>query len=185
MTNVGMGSLFAKYQKEAVPKLREEFSIKNNLALPRIEKVVVNMGLADALSSKDVIEKTTEQLGQITGQKPQRTKAKESISNFKLRKGDIIGLKVTLRGKKAWNFFEKLIAIVLPRMRDFRGVLDTKFDKAGNYSLGITEQIIFPEIDYSKVDKIRGLVATVVIKNSDQQKSRRLFELLGVPFRRK
>lgn len=179
-----MNNLFDKYQKEAVPKLKEEFSLKNNLALPRIEKVVVNMGLADALSSKDVFDKTMEQLAQITGQKPQRTKARESISNFKLRKGDPIGLRVTLRGKKAWNFFEKLIAIVLPRMRDFRGVPETKFDKAGNYSLGITEQIIFPEIDYSKVDKIRGLVTTVVVKNSDKEKSKRLFELLGVPFRR-
>lgn len=179
-----MNNLLAKYQKEVAPKLKEEFNLKNELALPRINKIVVNMGLSDALTSKDLMEKTMEQLAQITAQKPAKTKARQSISNFKLRKGDAIGLMVTLRGKKAWHFFEKLIAIVLPRMRDFRGVAATKFDKAGNYSLGITEQIIFPEIDYSKIDKVRGLVATVVVKNSNKEKSKRLFELLGVPFKK-
>ncbi len=177
-----MNNLFTKYQKEIIPKLKEEFNLKNDLKAPNIAKIVLNMGVADALSSKDILEKMKDQLAQIAAQKPATTKARESISNFKLRKGDAIGLMVTLRGKKAWHFLEKLISIVLPRMRDFRGVSDTKFDKAGNYSLGITEQILFAEIDYSKVDKIRGLVTTIVVKNSDPAKSKRLFELLGVPF---
>lgn len=177
-----MNNLFTKYQKEIIPKLKEEFNLKNDFKAPTIEKIVLNMGVADALSSKDILEKMKDQLAQIAAQKPATTRARESISNFKLRKGDAIGLMVTLRNKKAWHFLEKLISIVLPRMRDFRGVSDTKFDKAGNYSLGITEQILFAEIDYSKVDKIRGLVTTIVVKNSDPAKSKRLFELLGVPF---
>ena len=178
------GNLQNKYENEAIAKLKEEFEIKNLMAIPKVEKVVLNMGLAEALSSKDVMEKAIDQLSTIAGQRPRITKAKKAISTFKLREGDQIGLMVTLRGKMAWNFLEKLIAVVMPRMRDFRGLSENKFDRVGNYSLGITEQILFPEIDYAKIDKIRGLVATIVIKNSDQKKSKRLMELLGVPFAR-
>lgn len=171
------------YQGQVVKKLKEEFEIANDFAVPKIEKVVVNASIVDALGSKDVIEKVSNQLIDITGQKPKVTRARLAISNFKLRKGDPIGLMVTLRGKRAWYFLEKLIAIVAPRIRDFRGISLTKFDNVGNYSLGITEQILFSEIDYSKIDKIRGLVVTVVVKNSDKEKSKRLFELLGLPFK--
>ena len=179
-----MANLFSKYKEEVIPKLKEEFGLENNLAVPTIEKIVLNMGVAEAMTNRDVLEKVKDQLAQISGQKPKITKAKNAISNFKLKENDPIGAMVTLRGKRAWNFLEKLIAIVIPRMRDFRGLLNNKFDKFGNYSLGLAEQIIFPEIDYSKIDKIRGLVVTIVVKNSDQQKSRRLFELLGLPFRK-
>ena len=179
-----MTKLYSKYQKEVVPKLKEEFNLKNDLAVPKVEKIVLNMGIAEALTSKDIIEKTSGQLMAIGGQKPKITRAKKSIASFKLRQGDAIGLMTTLRGKKAWYFLEKLISIVAPRMRDFRGISQRGFDKRGNYSLGITEHILFPEVDYSKVDKIRGLVITVVFKNSIPQKSKRLFELLGLPFRK-
>jgi large subunit ribosomal protein L5 len=179
-----MTILQEKYKKEALPKLKEEFGFTNDLAAPIIEKIVLNMGLAEAASSKEVLEKATDQLGTIAGQKPKVTRAKKAISSFKLRQDDQIGLMVTLRKKKAWNFLEKFINIVMPRMRDFRGLSQTNFDKDGNFSLGISEQILFPEIDYSKIDKIRGLVITLRIKNSNQEKSKKLLELLGVPFKK-
>lgn len=179
-----MNNLKDKYKKETLPKLKEEFDLKNDLAAPYLEKIVLNMGLSEALGSKDVLEKAIDQLSTIAGQRAKITTAKKAISSFKLREGDKIGVKVTLRKKKAWDFLEKLVNIVMPRMRDFRGLSELKFDKAGNYSLGLTEQILFPEIDYAKVDRIRGLVITLVIKNSDSAKSKRLMELLGVPFRK-
>ncbi len=177
-----MTSLFGRYKDEIVPKLQEEFNLGNSLSLPTIEKIVLNMGLAEALSNKDVLEKAKEQLATIAGQRPVVRKARKSISSFKLIEGDPIGVMVTLRGKRAWQFLEKFIAIVIPRVRDFRGLLLSKFDQSGNYSLGLTEQIIFPEVDYSKIDKARGLVVTIAVKNSNKQKSHRLFELLGIPF---
>ncbi len=177
-------SLYQKYQSEILPKLKEEFGIKNNLAAPKIEKIVLNVGAAEAIGSKDVLEKIKEQLAQISGQMPRITLAKKSISSFKLKEKDPIGVMVTLRGKRAWNFLERFIATVIPRMRDFRGLSNDKFDQAGNYSVGLTEQTLFPEIDYAKIDKMRGLVVTIVTKNSDQQKSQRLLELLGAPFRK-
>ncbi|KKR86544.1 MAG: 50S ribosomal protein L5 [Candidatus Curtissbacteria bacterium GW2011_GWA1_41_11] len=179
-----MSSLSDKYVKEVVPKLKEEFGLKNNLSLPRIEKIVLNTGAAEALSDKGAIEKISEQMAAIAGQQPSVTKARHSISTFKLKSGDKIGVMVTLRGKKTWNFLEKFIATVAPRMRDFRGMPTEKFDQKGNYSFGITEQILFPEIDYSKVDKTRGLVMTLVIKNSNRDKSKRVLELLGLPFKK-
>lgn len=179
-----MSTLLAKYNKEAVPKLKEEFNLTNILELPIIEKIVLNVGAAEALSDKGVIEKIKEQLAAIAGQQPRVTRAKHSVSTFKLKEGDPIGVMVTLRGKKTWNFLEKFIATVGPRIRDFRGMPEDKFDKKGNYSFGIVEQILFPEIDFSKVDKPRGLVITLVIKNSDGKKSKRLLELLGLPFRK-
>ncbi len=177
-----MSNFINKYKQEALPKLKEEFNIKNNLAAPKIEKIVINMGIADAKENKETMAKTSEQLATITGQKPKTTKAKQAISTFKLRKGDQIGMMVTLRGKRTWDFLERFIAVVMPRIRDFRGLPETKFDKVGNYSFGLREQILFPEVDYSKIDKIRGLVVSIVVKNSSVEKSKRLLELLGVPF---
>lgn len=171
------------YQQEVAPKLREEFGVKNNLALPTLEKIVINMGLAQALSAKEVIEKASQQLAQITGQKPKITRARKSIANFKLKQGDAIGAMVTLRGKRAWSFLEKLKTVVMPRMRDFRGLPTDKFDKMGNYSLGLSEQTLFPEVDYSKIDKLHGLVISLVIKSSTGEKSKRMLELLGLPFK--
>ena len=178
-----MTHFISTYLDEVTPKLKEEFDLKNNLALPKLEKIVLNMGVAEGINSKDVLEKVKEQLSQIAGQRPRITLAKKAISTFKLKKNDPIGVMVTLRGKRAWQFLEKFIKIVLPRMRDFRGLPDSKFDKFGNYSLGIAEQILFPEVDYSKIDKLRGLVLTIVIKNSDPKKSKKMLELLGAPFR--
>lgn len=175
--------LLSKYTSE-LPKLKEEFNIKNNLSAPKLGKIVLNMGLAEAIANKDVLEKSKEQLARISGQMPKITRSKKAISNFKLRANEPIGAMVTLRGKKAWNFFTKLVAIVLPGMRDFRGLPESKFDKYGNYNLGITEQILFPEIEYAKIDKIRGLNVSIVFKNSDPEKSKRLMELLGIPFRK-
>lgn len=180
MTN----TLNTKYKEEVMVKLKEEFSLLNEFSVPTLKKIVVNVGVAEAIGNKDVLEKVTDQLSTISGQKPKITKAKESISTFKLKEGDQIGAMVTLRGKKAWDFFEKLVSIVMPRIRDFRGVSETKFDKFGNYTMGLTEQILFPEIEYSKVDKIRGMAVTFVIKNGDPEKSKRFLELLGVPFRK-
>src|SRR3989338_8358979 len=179
-----MSRLNDKYIKEIAPKLKEEFGLKNDLALPQIEKIVLNTGAAEALSDKGAIEKIKEQMAAISGQMPRVTKAKHAISSFKLKEGDRIGVMVTLRGKKTWNFLEKFIATVAPRMRDFRGMPTEKFDQKGNYSFGITEQILFPEIDYSKIDKTRGLVMTLVIKNSNGDKSKRMLELLGLPFKK-
>lgn len=179
-----MDSLQEKYQKEIRPKLKEEFGLKNDLAAPTLKKIVLNMGLADALTNKDVLVKAKSQLAQIAGQMPSVTRAKAAISNFKLRAGDLIGAMVTLRGRRAWSFLTKLQSIVLPRMRDFRGLDSSKFDKFGNYNLGLEEQILFPEVDYSKIDKIRGLVVSVVFKNSSPEKSKKLMELLGFPFKK-
>lgn len=176
-------SLLTKYTTE-LSKLKEEFAIKNNLSVPSLEKVVLNMGLAEAISNKDVLEKAKDQLARISGQMPKITRSKKAISNFKLRANEPIGAMVTLRGKRAWNFLTKLVGVVLPRMRDFRGLPESKFDKFGNYNLGITEQILFPEIEYSKIDKIRGLNLSIVFKNSSPEKSKRLMELLGIPFRK-
>lgn len=176
-------NLLEKYQKEIVPQLKELFGITNVHALPFIEKVVINSGAAEALSDKGAIEKIKEQMATIAGQQPRVTLAKKSISAFKLRAKDPIGVMVTLRDKKAWDFLEKFVKIVTPRIRDFRGLPGTNFDKAGNYNFGMTEQIIFPEIDYAKIDKVRGLLITVVLKNSNPEKSRKLLELIGFKFR--
>jgi len=178
-----MTNLYSKFQTEVTPKLKEEFGLKNDLSVPIIEKITVNVGVADALINKDVIGKVTEQISLISGQKPKWTKAKKAIAGFKLRQGDVIGVKATLRGKKAWQFLERLIRVAIPRIRDFRGISQSKFDKDGNYTLGLTEQIIFPEIEYSKIDKIRGLSVTISIKNTNPEKSKRVLELLGLPFK--
>ena len=179
-----MNSLLTVYQNEIVPKLKEEFKSTNDMALPKVVKVVVNVGAAEALTSKDVLDKIKEQIATITGQAPRITLAKKSISTFKLKEKDPIGVMVTLRNQKAWNFLETLAKIVAPRIRDFRGLSDEKFDAKGNYSFGMTEQSLFPQLEYSKIDKTRGLVITVVIQNGSPEKSKILLELLGLPFKK-
>lgn len=178
-----MTTLLETYQKEIVPKLKVDLGITNLLALPRLVKIVVNCGVGrEALADKKVIEKVSAQLGQITGQKPCKTRAKKAISSFKLREGDAIGLKVTLHGRLMADFFTRLVTIALPRVRDFRGVSGSGFDGQGNYTLGITEQTIFPELDYTLVDKTRGFEVTFVTTAASDEHAKKLLSLLGMPF---
>ncbi|MCX8008448.1 MAG: 50S ribosomal protein L5 [Patescibacteria group bacterium] len=177
-----MNDLYTRYKKEIIQKLVQQLHITNLMAVPRLEKIVVSCGLGEALTDKKVIDKMVQQLAIITGQKPQVTHARKSISTFKLREGDAIGLKVTLRKKKMYDFFTRLVTIALPRVRDFRGVPTKGFDGRGNYTLGIAEQTIFPELDYSIVDKIRGFAATFVTTASSDQQAKALLEALGMPF---
>jgi len=177
-----MNNLQEKYREEIRPKLAKEFGLKNTLAVPLVEKVVINMGLGEGAQDKGLIEKVSEELKVITGQKPKINKARLAIAGFKIREGDPIGLMVTLRSKRMYNFLEKLFKIVLPRVRDFHGVSASSFDGQGNYNLGISEQIVFPEIDYAKIDKVRGFQITIVVKTNDEMKSRRLLEEMGMPF---
>lgn len=175
-------SIFADYKTRVVPTLKKEFGIENEMALPKITKVVVNIGAKEAAHDKGVLEKVVEQMTAISGQKVKVTKAKLSIASFKVREGDPVGATATLRSKRMDDFITKLVTIVLPRVRDFQGVSTKAFDSKGNYTLGLTEQIVFPEIDYAKVDKIRGLEITFVIKNANAKIAHRLLELLGMPF---
>jgi large subunit ribosomal protein L5 len=170
------------YLTKAAPELMKEFGVTNVMAVPKISKVVINIGLKEAAHDKGVLEKASEQLAAIAGQKPKVNAAKLSIAGFKLREGDPVGISTTLRGKRMYHFMTKLFTITLPRVRDFQGVSAKAFDKNGNYTLGISEQIVFPEIEYAKVDKIRGLEITFVISNGNPEKSRRLLALLGMPF---
>lgn len=173
-----------QFKNEIKQKLMEALKIKNPMAVPRIEKVVINVGAGEAVVNKNVLEKIQEQIGMIAGQKAVITKAKKSVSAFKIRSGLPIGVKVTLRGKKMYHFLEKLIKIVIPRLRDFRGINHSTVDQRGNLNLGFTEQTIFPEIEYDKIDKIRGLQVTVVTNARNQEKGRKLFEILGIPFKK-
>ncbi|MEN9327537.1 MAG: hypothetical protein RI947_345 [Candidatus Parcubacteria bacterium] len=168
---------------EAKEKLAKELGIKNPMALPRITKIVVNVGAGEAVVNKNVIEKIVEQLSIITGQKPVITLARKSISAFKIRKGMPLGVKVTLRSERMYHFLEKVIKIVIPRIRDFKGINDSAVDGHGNLNLGFTEQTLFSEIEFDKVDKIRGLEVTVVTNAKDRVKGKKLFEVLGVPFK--
>lgn len=165
-------------------KLKEEFGLTNLLAVPKVKKIVINMGIGEAKDNEGVLDKAREAISSLAGQKPVVTKAKKSISSFKLTKGAPIGLMVTLRGSKMYAFFEKLVKVVLPKVRDFKGVAYTSFDTAGNFNLGLREQTLFPEVDYKNVDKVRGLQVTIntTAKNRDQGK--RLLELLGMPFQK-
>lgn len=171
-----------KYMEEVKSKLKEEFSFTNPMSVPKINKVVVNMGLAEAKDSDSVLEKGVANLTSITGQKPVVTKAKKSIAAFKLVAGSPIGLKVTLRGERMYSFIDKLVNIVLPKVRDFRGVSDRAFDSQGNYNLGLSEQTIFPEIDYKNVDKMRGMQITINTTALNKEQGKRLLELMGMPF---
>ncbi len=171
-----------RYENEIVPAMMEKFSYKNKLEVPKIEKVVLNMGLGEAKENSKVIENAVNDMAIITGQKPIVTKAKKSIAAFKLREGMPIGCKVTLRGYKMYSFVDRLISISLPRVRDFRGVSADSFDGRGNYTLGIKEQLIFPEIKYDKVDKIRGMDIVFVTTAKTDEEARELLRLFGMPF---
>ncbi len=173
------------YKNEVIPRMMEEFGYTTPMAVPRIVKIVLNTGLGEAVQNPKALEYMSRDLALITGQKPVPTRAKKSIAGFKIKKGMEIGLMVTLRGDRMWNFLDKLINLALPRIRDFRGVPRDSFDGRGNYSLGIREHTIFPEIEYDKIDKPRGLQVTIVTTAKTDEEARRLLELLGMPFERK
>lgn len=177
--------LKVKYNDEVVPEMMKEFNFTNKLMVPKILKTTVNVGLGEALASSNVIQIVTRDLQLITGQKPIERKAKKSIANFKLREEQVIGLSVTLRSKNMWFFLDRLLNIALPRVRDFRGVSDKAFDGNGNYSLGLQEQVIFPEIDYNEIDKLRGMQINIVTSKNSNDESKKLLELLGMPFTKK
>ncbi len=178
-----MGALKDIYVTRCVPALKEEFGYKNAMQIPHIEKIVLNMGLGEAVQNPKIVEGAVEELTAISGQKAVITRAKKSIATFKLREGMAIGCRVTLRGDKMYDFLSKLINIALPRVRDFRGISPKGFDGRGNYSLGIQEQIIFPEIDYDKIDKIKGLNITIVTSAGTDDEGRSLLKNLGMPFK--
>lgn len=180
-----MTYLETKYRNEAVPALMEEFQYGNHMRVPRIEKVVVNMGLGQAVEKPKIIESAVAELALITGQRPVVTRARRSIATYKLREGMPIGAKVTMRGQRMYEFLERLIFVALPRVRDFKGVSEKAFDGHGNYSLGLKEQIIFPEIDYDSVESVRGMNVTMVTTAETDDESRSLLRLLGMPFARK
>lgn len=179
-----MNRLQEKYKAEIVPALMEKFNYTSIMQAPKISKIVVNIGAGDAVQNPKVLDDAVNELAQITGQKPLITRAKKSIASFKLREGMPIGCKVTLRGERMFDFFDKLITIALPRVRDFRGVNPKGFDGRGNYTLGVKEQLIFPEIDYDKVNKIRGMDIVIVTTAKTDQEAYELLKQFGMPFRR-
>jgi large subunit ribosomal protein L5 len=172
-----------KYQKEVVPALKKEFGYTNIMAVPKIQKVVVNMGLGEATSNAKLVDVGADELARITGQKPVTRRSKKSIAAFKVRKGMPIGTMVTLRGERMWEFLDRLMTIALPRVRDFKGVSPKGFDGRGNYTLGLRDQLLFPEIDYMKVDKARGMNVSVVTTAKTDQEARKLLQFIGMPFR--
>jgi len=172
-----------QYDESIRPRLQEEFGYANPMQIPRIEKVVVNIGLGEATTNPKLLERAMEELGQITGQKPVLRRAKKSVSNFKLREGQAIGCSVTLRGSRQWEFLDRLLNVALPRVRDFSGVSGKAFDGRGNYTLGVREQTIFPEVDYDKVEKVTGMNVTVVTTATTDAEAKALLTHLGVPFR--
>lgn len=178
-----MARLKEKYKKEIAPALAKEFAIKNPMAIPKIEKIVVNMGLGEASSNAKILDVATEELKSIVGQKPVITKAKKSIAAFKLRQGMSIGTMVTLRGDRMYEFLDRLISVALPRVRDFRGISGKAFDGRGNYTLGVKEQLIFPEIDFNKVDKTRGMNISIITTARTDEEARSLLKSMGMPFR--
>jgi large subunit ribosomal protein L5 len=178
-----MSRLRDRYVKDVVPALTKEFGYKNVMAVPKIEKVVVNMGLGEATANAKLIEVGSDELARITGQKPVVRRAKKSIAAFKVRKGQPVGTSVTLRGDRMYEFLDRLMSIALPRVRDFRGVSPRGFDGRGNFTLGLRDQLLFPEIDYMKVDKARGMNVSVVTTARTDQEARKLLQLIGMPFR--
>ena len=178
-----MSRLRERYEKEVAPALKKEFGYRNVMAIPKIEKIIVNMGLGEATQNAKIVDVGADEVARITGQKPVVTRAKKSIAQFKVRKGMPIGAMVTLRGERMWEFLDRLIAVALPRVRDFRGVSPRGFDGRGNYTLGLKDQLLFPEIDYMKVDKARGMNISVITTAKSDQESRKLLQLLGMPFR--
>lgn len=180
-----MQRLQALYREYVRPTLMKEFGYRNVMEVPRVQKVVINIGMGEALDNPKALDYAVQDLATITGQRPVITKARKSIAGFKLRAGRPIGVKVTLRGERMWAFLDRLFNIALPRQRDFRGVPDSSFDGRGNYTLGLREQLLFPEVDYDKIDKIRGMEVTIVTTAKTDREARRLLELLGMPFRRR
>jgi large subunit ribosomal protein L5 len=180
-----MNRMQEKYNNEVVPALRKAFDLKNVMQVPRIQKVVVNIGMGEAMDNPKALESAVSDLTTITGQKPVMTKARKSIANFKLREGRLIGTKVTLRGDRMWAFLDRLLTVALPRVRDFRGVSGNAFDGRGNYTLGLRDQLIFPEIEYDKIDKLRGMEVTIVTTAEDDDQARIMLQLLGMPFSKK
>jgi large subunit ribosomal protein L5 len=178
-----MARLLDRYNKEIAPQLSTRLGRKNRLSLPRLEKIVVNMGVGKALQDKNRMQQSADQLAQITGQRPQITKAKKSVSGFRLREGNEIGCRVTLRGQRMYEFLDRLISIALPRIRDFRGVNPKSFDGHGNYSLGLAEQMVFPEIDPDKVTFTQGMDVTFVTTTNSDEEARELLRAFGMPFR--
>ena len=179
-----MNRMQEQYQKEIAPALFKEFNFKNVMQVPRIEKVVVNIGLGEAMAEPKVLEAAVSDLTQIVGQKPVLTKSRKSIAAFKLRENVVIGTKVTLRGERMWAFLDRLLNVALPRVRDFRGVSPNAFDGRGNYTLGLRDQLIFPEINYDKIDKLRGMEVTIVTSAKTDDQARALLQLLGMPFKK-
>ena len=174
--------LLVRYREEVAPVLRREFGYSNPLQIPTLSKIVVNIGLGEALENSNAIEASTNDLATITGQKPVVNLARKSIANFKLREGMAVGASVTLRAHRMWQFYDRLVNIALPRVRDFRGVSRNSFDGRGNYSLGLSEQVVFPEIDYNTIDRLRGLQVAIVTTALTDEEGRRLLDLLGMPF---
>lgn len=179
-----MTRLLEKYKTEVIPKLKDEFKYENVHQVPKLEKIVINMGVKEAVSDIKVLDTLMDEVALITGQRPVMTRAKQAISNFKIREGNPVGLKVTLRGVRMYEFLDRFINVAMPRIRDFRGVSRKSFDQRGNYSMGLQEQIIFPEIDYDKVKKIQGMDITFVTSCDSTDESRTLLKHLGMPFRK-
>ena len=173
-----------KYNEEIAPKLKEQLGLDNVMRVPRLEKIVLNMGLGEAISDKKVIDDAAEELGLIAGQKPRINRARKSIAQFKLREGMPIGVSVTLRGARMWEFFDRLLAVAIPRVRDFRGLNPRAFDGRGNYSVGASEQLIFPEIDFDRVSQTRGLDITIVTTAENDEQGKALLDAFGFPFRK-
>ena len=173
-----------RYQKEILPALMKDFNLANPMQAPKLEKIVVNVGVGEAVDNTKALDGAVEDIVTITGQRPVITKAKQSIANFKLREGRQIGVKVTLRGERMWSFYDRLVNVALPRTRDFRGISPNSFDGRGNYTLGIREQLIFPEIEFDKIDKVRGFEITIVTTAPNDEQGRRLLDLMGMPFRK-
>ena len=178
-----LSRLHDRYRKEAVPALTKRFGYKNTMAVPRVEKVTVNIGLGEASQNVKLLDTAAAELGQVAGQKAVITRAKKSIANFKIRKGMPIGCMVTLRGERMYEFLDRLTAVVFPRVRDFKGLPPNSFDGRGNYTLGLRDQLVFPEIDYTRVDKIKGMNITITTTARSDEEGRELLRLLGVPFR--
>lgn len=178
-----MNKLKEVYQEEIVPSLKEDLGLENVMQVPRIEKVAVNIGVGDAIDNGKALDEAVRDLTKITGQKPIITKSKKNIANFKLRAGQPIGTMVTLRGLRMWSFLDRLMNVALPRVRDFRGVSPNSFDGRGNYTLGLSEQLVFPEINYDDVSKVRGLEVTIVTSTQDDESGRELLRKLGMPFK--
>ena len=179
-----MARLLTRYREELRPQLMREFGYSNPLAVPRLDRIIVNIGLGEALENDAAVDHAVRDIATITGQRPVVTRARKSVAAFKLRAGQRVGIKGTLRGARMYEFLDRLVTVALPRMRDFRGVLRTSFDGRGNYALGLTEQLIFPEIDYDQIDRIRGLQVIIVTTAPSDGEALRLLELLGMPFQR-